>query len=98
MGVKSGLLYKRAMRDRIMERKPRFQMRSGCRELTRKTQVSTGGHVTQYKPGSIVALTAKTKQILVQLLRQIEFAASLVIARLPKGHSKELRREIELRP
>jgi len=35
--------------------------------------------VTQNKPGGIVALTAETQEILVQALRQIEFAAVLVM-------------------
>ncbi len=36
--------------------------------------------MTQNEPGGIVALTAQTQQILVQALRQIEFAADQVIA------------------
>ena len=35
--------------------------------------------MTQNEPGGIVALTAQTQQILVQALRQIQFAAERVI-------------------
>ena len=49
--------------------------------------------MTQNEPGSVVALTAQTQQVLVQAQRQIEFAAEHVIARLPIGNLKELRRE-----
>ena len=54
--------------------------------------------MTQNEPGGIVALTAQTQQILVQALRQIEFAADHVIARLPIGNLKELRGGTQLLP
>ncbi len=54
--------------------------------------------MTQNEPGGIVALTAQTQQILVQALRQIEFAAVHVITGLPIGNVKELRGKIELLP
>ena len=54
--------------------------------------------MTQNEPGGIVALTAQTQQILVQALRQIEFAAEHVIARLPIGNLKELRGGTQLLP
>ena len=56
------------MKEGIIKRKPRFQMRSGCRELADIHQVSTGGQVTQNEPSGIVALAAQTQQILVQAL------------------------------
>jgi hypothetical protein len=54
----------------------------------------TGGEETRkYAPG-IIALTAQAQQFLVQALRQTEFAAVSVIARLAPENVKELRREI----
>src|ERR1700730_3993191 len=75
VGVGCGVMDKRAVGDRIIKRNPRFQMRSGRRELAGNHQVSTGGQVTQNKPGGIIALAAQTQQILVRAQRQIEFAA-----------------------
>ena len=66
--------------------------------LTGKHQVSTGGVVTQNEPGGIVSLTAQAQQILVKALRQIEFAAVHVIARLPIGNLKEFRGKTQLLP
>ena len=60
--------------------------------------MSTGGRVTQDEPGGIVALTAQTQQILVQALRQSEFTADRVIARLSVGNPKELRGGTQLHP
>ena len=54
--------------------------------------------MTPNEPSGIVALTAQTQQILVQTLRQIEFAAVCMIARLPKWNVKELRGGTELLP
>src|SRR5215831_10930228 len=73
-------------------------MRSGQSKLARKPQVSTRGQVTQNEPAAIVALTAQAQQILVQALRPVEFAAGLVIERLPKGGLKELRGGTQLLP
>src|SRR5215469_4912576 len=79
MGVNCGLLEKRAVGDPIIKCKHLFQVRAGWRKPADKPQVSTGGGVSQKEPGGIVALTAQTQQILVQALRQIEFAAVGVI-------------------
>src|SRR6266566_1065032 len=73
-------------------------MRSGWPELAAKHQVSTGGAVTQNEAGGIIALPAQAQHIIVQALRQIEFAAEHVIAGLPIGHAKELRRRAQLLP
>ena len=54
--------------------------------------------MTQNEAGGIVALTAQMQQILIQALRQIEFAADHMIARLPVGNLKELRGGTELLP
>jgi hypothetical protein len=61
-------------------------------------QISTGGQVTENEPGGIVALTAQTQQVLVQALRQIEFAAVGMIAGLPKWNPKEFRGRTQLLP
>ena len=47
--------------------------------------------MAQNKAGHVVPLTAQTQQILIQALREIEFAAVRVIARLPVGNLNELR-------
>ena len=54
--------------------------------------------MTQNEPGGIVALIAKTQQILVQALRQVEFAANRMIEGLPIGNAKELRGRTLLLP
>src|SRR5262249_49904235 len=56
------------------------------------------GQVTQNKPTGIVAAAAQTKQIRIQTLRQIEFAAKRVIVRLPIGILKELQGRTQLLP
>src|ERR1700720_1257943 len=89
--VGSGLVDKGAVRDWIIKHTHLFEMRSGCSKLAVKNQISTGGVVTQNEAGGIVALTAQAQQILVQAQRQIEFAAVLVILRLPIGYMKVLR-------
>ena len=43
VGIGRGVMDKRAVGDRIIKRKHRFEMRSGCRELADKHQGSTGG-------------------------------------------------------
>src|SRR5215469_10608978 len=96
--MKCGLLDKRAVGDRIIERQSRFQMRSGYRELPTIHQVSTGRQVAQNEPGGIVALLAQTQQILVQALRQIEFAPEPMMAGLPEGNPKEFRRRTQPLP
>jgi hypothetical protein len=73
-------------------------MRLGRRELAAIPQISPRRHVTQNEPGGIVALAAETQQILVQALRQIEFAVKYVMERLPKGNLKELRGGTQLLP
>jgi hypothetical protein len=98
VGVKSDLMDKGAVGDRIVKRKRLFQMRSGKRKSAAKHQGSTGGQMGQDKPGGIVALKAYTQQVLVQALCQIQFAAEQVMERLPMRNPKELRREIELLP
>src|ERR1700730_6867170 len=94
----SGLMDKRAVGDRIIKRKPRFQMQSGRREIAGKHQGSTGGGVTQNEPGGIVALPAQTPRMLAQAPAQLDFAALQVIARLPIGNLKELRGGTQLLP
>jgi len=54
--------------------------------------------VSQNEPGRIVTLTAQTQQILVQAQRQIELTTVHVIARLPKGDLKVIRRGPQLLP
>src|ERR1700732_2651232 len=54
--------------------------------------------MTKNEARGIVALTAETQQILGTALRQIEFAAEQMMARLPKGNLKELRGGIQLLP
>jgi len=46
----------------------------------------------------VIPLTAQTQQVLVQALRQIEFAAVRVIARLSIGNLNELRGRPQLFP
>ena len=41
--------------------------------------------MTENEPGGIVALTAQTQQILVQALRQTQFAANQVIQELSRN-------------
>src|ERR1700730_14963199 len=94
----SGLMDKRAVGDRIIKRKPRFQMQSGRREIAGKHQGSTGGGVTQNEPGGIVALPAQTQQILVPALRQLDFAAVQGIAEVCNWKLKELRGGTQVLP
>ena len=54
--------------------------------------------MTQYEAGGIVALAAKTQQILVQAQRQIQFAAKPVMNRLSPGDMKVLRGRIQPLP
>jgi len=89
---------KRVVRHRIIERQRLFQMRSGRSKLARQQQIPTGGIVSQNEPGRIVTLTAQTQQILVQAQRQIELTTVHVIARLPKGDLKVIRRGPQLLP
>jgi len=51
--------------------------------------------VTQNEPGGIVALTANLQEILTQALRQIEFASSEMVTRLPMWDPEKLRRQSE---
>src|SRR5262249_11224198 len=73
-------------------------MESGRSEPAGVYQRSTGGGVTQNQPSRVVALTAQTQQILIDALRQLEFAAVYVIEGLPIGNVKELRGKTELLP
>ena|SRR6516165_12120922 len=82
----------------IIKRKHVLQMGPGSTKPADKHEVSTGRQVTQNEPGGVVALAAQTQQILVQALRQIEFAAGRVKARLPIGDVKKRRRGTELLP
>src|SRR5262245_25966752 len=70
----------------------------GRGKLTSINQGSTGRGVTQNQSGRIVALTAQTEQILIEALRQIEFATVHVIEGLPIGNVKELRGITQLLP
>ena len=54
--------------------------------------------MAQNEAGRIVPLTAQVQQILVQSVRQIEFAAVRVIARLTIGNLNELRGRPQLVP
>src|SRR5260370_28493234 len=88
----------RAAGGRIIKRKRLFQMRSRLRKPAGKHQVSTGGLVTENEAGCIVSLPAQPQQTLVQALRLVEFAADLVMERLPKGNPKELGGRTQLLP
>ncbi len=90
MGMDSELMDKRAVGDWITKRKRLLQMRARRSKPAGKHQVSTARQVSQNEPSGIVALTAQSQQILVQALRQIEFAAVRVLARLPIRNLKEL--------
>ena len=70
---------KRAVADRIVKRKHLFEMRPGRSKPADRHQCSSGGQVAQNEPGGLVALMAQTQQILIEALRQIEFAADHVI-------------------
>src|SRR5262249_25231666 len=96
--VDAGLMDQCAVGNGIIKRKHVLQMGSGSSKPADKHQVSTGGQVTQDEPGGVVAPAAQTQQILVQALRQIEFAAGRVKARLPIGDVKERRGGTELLP
>jgi len=87
---------KRVVGGWIIKRKHLFQMRLGLRKPAGKHQGSTGGQVPQNEPAGIIALAAQTQQVLSEKLRPIEFSAESMIARLPKGHPKELRGRTEL--
>src|SRR5277367_2065875 len=89
---------KRVVGDWIIKCKCLFQMRPGSQKPAGKHQVLPGGQVTQNESAGIVALIAEMQQILVQALRQIEFAADRVMLRLPIGNSKELRGRTQLLP
>src|SRR6516162_4263436 len=89
---------KRAVGDWIVKRKPRFQTRPGQRKPTGKHQGSTGDVVSENEAGGIVALTAKTQEILGQAQRQIELAAVRMIARQLIGNLNELRGGTQLLP
>src|SRR6266849_1009358 len=82
----------------IVKRKRRFQMRSRQSKPTAEHVACTAGLVTKNEPAGIVALTAHTQQILVQMQTQIQFASVHVNARLPIGNVKVLRGETELLP
>jgi hypothetical protein len=73
-------------------------MRSRCSKPARKHKVPTGGQVTQDEPPGIGALAAETQQVLIQAQRHVDFAAIHVVARLPIGNVKELRRRTQLLP
>src|SRR5437762_7321993 len=60
--------------------------------------VSTEAVVTQHDTGGIVALAAQAQQVLVQALRQTEFAEDCVMERLPIRNVKELRGRAEPLP
>src|SRR6516164_6504468 len=98
MGVNSSLLDKRALGDRIISRKRLFQMRTRRSKLADKHLVYPGGQVAQNEAGGVVPVTAQAQQIFVQALRQIEFAAVRVIARLPVGDLNEFRGRPQLFP
>ena len=65
---------KRAVGDRIVERKRLLEMRSRRREPAAIHQVSTSGQVAQNKPGRIVTLVAQRQYILSDAQRPAEFA------------------------
>jgi hypothetical protein len=54
--------------------------------------------MAQNEPSGIVVLAAQTQQILVQALRQIQFAAERMIDGLRKGNMKKLGGGIQLLP
>ena len=54
--------------------------------------------MTQNQPGGVAALAAQLEQILVQTPRHIEFAAVLVMERLPIGDLQKLRGRVQLLP
>src|SRR6516225_7519173 len=98
MGADSGLIDKRTVQDRIIERKRVLQMRSGQSKPARNPQVCARGQVTENKSCGVIALSAEMHQILVQPQRQVQFAPLRVIARLPMRNLKELRWRTQLLP
>jgi hypothetical protein len=77
--VDFGLMEKRVVGYWIINCKCLFQMRPGSHKPAGKHEVLPGGQVTQNETAGMVALPAETQQILVQALRQIEFAADRVM-------------------
>src|SRR5262245_17285519 len=61
LGVKSDLMDKGLVGDRIIKRKHLFQVRPGRNKSADKHQVSTRGQVTENEPGGVVPLTAQTQ-------------------------------------
>src|SRR6516164_5563385 len=96
--VAPGLIAQRAVGNRIIKRKNLLQVRPGRSKLANEHQVSTGALMAQNKPGGIIALAAQAQQILVQALRQIEFATVPVMARQPIRNLKVFGGEAELLP
>jgi hypothetical protein len=78
VGVGSGLVDKRAMGDRIIKRNYCFQMRLGRSKLADKLQGPTGGGMTQNETPHVVGRRFAEPEA-PQTLRQIEFAADLMI-------------------
>ena len=91
MRVKSDLIDKRAVGERITNSEQVFEMRSGWVEPASVHQGSTGRQVTQNEPDGIIALSTEMQQIFVQAQRQIEFATVRVIARQPERDLNKLR-------
>src|SRR5215472_5908895 len=96
--VDADLINERAVARRIIQHVHPFQVVAGFGKPTDKLQVIPEIAVTQDEPSRITPLMAQAQQILVQMKRQIQFAAVGVIARLPKGYPKELRGPTELLP
>ena len=96
--VDTGLPNERVIGADITKCERLFQMRTGRGKPADKHPVAPERLVRQDEPRSVVALSAQTQQIFVQTMRQIQFAADLVIERLRIGNPKELRRKAELFP
>lgn len=86
------------VRDRIIERKHLFQMRTRRGKLTGKHQVPTGGIVAEDEASRVISTTALNQQIIVEADRHIHLAPVNVVPRLPIGDPKELRGRTQLLP
>src|SRR6516225_12162630 len=96
--VDTGLSDERGIRAGIAKCEGLLQMQTGRGKPAGKHQIAPERLVRQNKPRSVVALSAQAQQIFVQTMRQIQFAADLVIERLRIGNPKELRRRTQLLP
>src|SRR5207302_4342341 len=88
--MKFDLMDRRSVGNRIIEPKRLFQMRPGRHKPTIVCQVYTKSVMTQNKASGIVALIAKTQQILDDAQRYVEFPAVRVVGCLPVGNSEKL--------